>query len=585
MPGLGPLAFAISIHGCERNVDLTQAPCPRLARSLVAGLRYLAVEEGIGKGWHMLLESRRNLLKLLAYLAPLASADHRFGLDDLQPHHLDGFEQALLAKYLSDSGRPYNILSNVIAVLRGAFAIEPQRFSPELAARIRYVARDSMPHLGDPLDAYPPAVFEAIKKAATSDARAILQRIQDGEARLARGDDPDLAGWANSSNILWYIARHGPLKSGHPKQWVMNNAGGLTFHNSLLHLTPADVIALLVLLICITGLEPECAKELRADCLINPSRGFVSIAYHKSRAHSRAAKTVRVSDGGALHHPGGLIRMVLRLTKNSRAVTGSTALWLHHGQKGTKASFGEHGIGMATWKMIQAWMSRHELDQLLDYNGEPIVLDLRRLRKSYKSQQYLKSSGVLADFVNGHTTDVAARHYADIGAHRELHEQAVEDGLREAHAIVLPAPRVLDDDGTRLDIAAAASPLPDQIAAQAMSGATDVFLASCTSFHDSPFAAKGKPCPAAIWGCLDCPNAVFTSRHLPQLLTFLAFIEGQREELSTTEWHQRYATAWDRIVNGIRNKFRTQQIETALAIAQGGNGELLLPPQFWRGLA
>ena len=70
-----------------------------------------------------------------------------------------------------------------------------------------------------------------------------------------------------------------------------------------------------------------------------------------------------------------------------------------------------------------------------------------------------------------------------------------------------------------------------------------MFLASCRDFHDTPFAAKGKPCPLPLWGCLECQNAVFTTRHLPQPLTFLDFIEGQREELAAAEWLLRYGTA------------------------------------------
>lgn len=42
----------------------------------------------------------------------------------------------------------------------------------------------------------------------------------------------------------------------------------------------------LILLICMTGLEPECAKRLQADCLTNPARGLVSVNYVKRRARS-----------------------------------------------------------------------------------------------------------------------------------------------------------------------------------------------------------------------------------------------------------------------------------------------------------
>ncbi|AUI59010.1 hypothetical protein [Amycolatopsis sp. BJA-103] len=124
---------------------------------------------------------------------------------------------------------------------------------------------------------------------------------------------------------------------------------------------------------------------------------------------------------------------------------------------------------------------------------------------------------MLADFTQGHTTHVAARHYANIPAHDELHDQAVEDGLREALDLALPPPVVLDEDGTRLDAGSGDLP-PEQVQAL-LSRESDVFLASCRAFYDSPFGAKGKQCPMSLWGCLACPNAVFTTRHLPQAHT------------------------------------------------------------------
>ena len=41
----------------------------------------------------------------------------------------------------------------------------------------------------------------------------------------------------------------------------------------------------------------------------------------------------------------------------------------------------------------------------------------------------------------------------------------------------------------------------------------------------------------AAWGCLECPNAVFTERHLPSLTAFAAFLEDQRGELVVQDGH------------------------------------------------
>jgi hypothetical protein len=79
-------------------------------------------------------------------------------------------------------------------------------------------------------------------------------------------------------------------------------------------------------------------------------------------------------------------------------------------------------------------------------------------------------------------------------------------------------------------------------------------------------------------GCLECPNAVFTTRHLPAILDFLAFIEQQRDDLPVAEWNARYALARARIVDGICPRFTNDQVRTAQAIAEASG--LSLPVRF-----
>ena len=131
--------------------------------------------------------------------------------------------------------------------------------------------------------------------------------------------------------------------------------------------------------------------------------------------------------------------------------------------------------------------------------------------------------------------------------------QAVEDGLRQALHAALADPVIATADGGPLSLPGGkASPLtPDQQQAAA-SGEQDVFLASCSGFYSSPFArSPGEGCPVAAWGCLECPNAVFTERHLPSLTAFAAFTEDQREALDSTQWQARYGAAHHRLTTGI----------------------------------
>ena len=58
------------------------------------------------------------------------------------------------------------------------------------------------------------------------------------------------------------------------------------------------------------------------------------------------------------------------------------------------------------------WIRRHGL---LDDTGRPLNLVLLRLRKTHKAEWYEKTQGQLEQFAVGHTVQVAATHYADMG--------------------------------------------------------------------------------------------------------------------------------------------------------------------------
>jgi len=574
---IGPVVFSRVFDGREHVIDLSDLPCPRLVRPLARELACIGGQDGTVREWSGFTKMVKHLRAFAMFAAaaePARTGD--LGLDDLEPELLGAFETKLAVDYPQSSGEPHACMRTVVRLLRLAGEAAPDVLSLEMQARAGFASTTAFRPRSKPLDAYPLGVFEAIEAAALADVRLIRDRIAGGERLAAAGSDPHVAGWSALENVLWHVAEHGPLTSEHRRIWaVANTHGGVRSVNEHLFLTVADLVPFVVLLIVQTGLEPECAKGLLTDCLVNPARGFVSISYVKKRARNASHKTIRVSDGGALHFPGGLIRLALRLTTRGRQAAGGEALWNDVRGDGVHPTF---GTGGSFNRKVGEWAQRHELDELADRGGVPVHLELRRLRKTYKSRQYLRAAGVLDDFTSGHSKQVAAAHYADIDAHRELHEQAIEAGLRQALEVALPPPVVTDEEGNPLG--QGAPPLaPSQVQA-ALSEHSDVFLASCTDFYASPFArTSGSGCPVAIWGCLECPNAVYTTRHLPSLLRFAGFIDAQRDELPQAEWRARYGLAFDRITTGITPKFTGDQITTARLIAEADDGRLSLPAQ------
>lgn len=582
VPTIGPVVFTVDLNGSPESIDLSGLPCSRLTRALAAALAEVVSTPGTLRdrnGVRYVVKRIREFVEFTAAALPDSAAD--LHLNDLEPDLLDAFETRLIAQYGETSKEPYLAMTYLVRLLKLVHKAHPDAFGAAFHARLGFTSA-SAHRASKPLDAYPFPVLDALETAARDDVARIRNRILEGEKLAASGRDPHQHGWDRLENVLWHISHHGPLTADDASYKLLRRWGGREELNGRLHLTARDLVSFLLLLACQTGMEPECIRQLRADCLTSPARGYVSVAYVKKRAPGSTHKTARVADGGSLRFPGGVIRLALRLTKRTRELIGGDALWCDVGGHGqARASFdGPQGRSAVT----RQWMSEHGLDRLTDRDGGPVALDLRRVRKTVKSRQYLRAGGVLEDFASGHTRPVAAKHYADIDAHEETHEQAVEAGLAQALGVALAPPVVLSDDGDRLDDGQAT--LTAREIESALSGEQDVWLASCRDFFASPFARKpGAACPVPAWGCLECPNAVFTSRHLPSLLSFLDFLERQREEYPAAEWTARFGLAWDRVVHGVRARFSTRQIAAAQAIAEAGGDRLLLPPSFLEVIA
>jgi hypothetical protein len=314
--------FAVSFGGREHLVDLSSWPCPAPVRPLAAAVRDCAAEGQLST-WR---SYRPTVAAVEAFVAHVSQTErHRadtFTFGDLRAEHVDGFEDSLLDRCGEGHLRANQVMARLVHILRQAKMHYRSGCDPGFPHGSNL---DAPGRRGDvsTVDVYPVPVFDAVRNAAVADVREITRRMEQGEQLAGQGQHPEVGGWGRLENVLWRIDRHGPLNYA-DKQRVHSLGGGAV--NAWLYLTPRDVVALLVLLVCLTGLEPESAKGLQADCLVNPARGFVSIRYVKRRAGTQAAKTLWVRDGGALHHAGALVRLIGRLTHRARQRADTTAL-------------------------------------------------------------------------------------------------------------------------------------------------------------------------------------------------------------------------------------------------------------------
>jgi hypothetical protein len=576
---LAPLDMILRFsEGRHFAVHLAKEPCPTLARELLMALVGLCDFGGTvnspGRAELYIISIR----KFVRYLSvPSSPQAGRLSVSDLIPQDLARFEEHLRAQAThEESVTPYTWIGSIVRLLRWWRDTHPERLSVALTARLAYIADGSVGRY-TPRDSYSGHIADALRAACLKDIPSITERLTvQCEQQLAAGRDPEVHGWRETPNVVWHIANKGviPASSVAHHRWYQVSEGLEETHARVFP-TARDLVPFLVLLALSTDTAVESLKDLHTDCLQNPANGTVEIRYLKRRAHPQEWKTERVRDGGSTT-PGGIIRLVLRLTQCARTHFATSQLWIAFGHgKLYPPSFSvtqKHGP-------IERFVTDHDLR---DEQGQPLNIHLLRLRKTRRAERYVLGHGQLEDVARGvHTLQVAGDHYADIPALRHIHEatiaQALEEALQQTVAHLLPPAEEqrLRDNPT--SVPASLPVEPEQVEA-VLSGEQDVWVAGCANFYASPFGKPGRACPVPIWGCLECPNAVITSRHLPTLLLFLNRMVAEREHLEERAWAAQFGRAYARIIQQVLPAFPSEVVTAARAILEATTPVLALPP-------
>ncbi|MBL8537050.1 MAG: hypothetical protein JNM59_06565 [Hyphomonadaceae bacterium] len=524
-------------HGGAALIDLVDLRPRRLALAFARALRLLA-QPGGGLGARSTIKQHVCAYRtFFQYLAEIGARVR--GPEDLRASHIDRFESWLEAAGKSPIHR-HILTAKPLQALRTLDADTPLLLSADLKQRLTYTSARPLGR-STPRDAYSPFVARQLREAARADIAGVMRRVGAGPPSIPGVDRPDLLSAAHE-----IIAREGAISHTHPH---LQRLYQLRYkaHASFVMLVPllagrqymlaSDVVPFLVLLSIETGLEIECLKTLKVDCLRDPKAGTIAIHYLKRRARGSELKHIRVSDGGPMT-PGGLIRTVLRLTAQARRFLPGDGLWIFWVQGRLRDV-----IHHPQWQ-VDAWIKRRDIR---DDDGKPLCLLLSRLRKTHKALWYLKSQGEIARFAVGHTPEVAVRHYADIPSLRPIHEATVVSAFQDAHDSALKV-RVVTPRAEK-------TLRRKRRDAATLDDAQDVWLAGCAGFTKSPFAPAGVPCPHAAWACLECPNAIITAQKLPALFAFLDFIESERAGLSASAWRAKFGQAHARITEQILPKF------------------------------
>lgn len=583
LPDPGPAAaiaiaarrFEITLAGRPATMDLTRLPGrASLARSFTQALWQACQVGGPAGTVRTAMSLVEAVHRFWRYLDATGSPVQ--ALVGLDVTTIEGFDTWMAESGLHPNNR-LHLMGDVVSLLRLADAGEPGRLSEESSRRLLYVStRPGVPPR--PRDAYSDNVRAALKAAARADVAAIGQRFrptlaQKSETRIDRLEmdafaEIDRVGFITVKSFLFrqlYAARNFA---------EISNEGLSDRMHGTRHLLLGDLIALFVLLSLETGLEIEAIKTLRADCLKNPSSGYVEIEYCKRRARHAEWKRLRVRDGGS-GTPGGLLRLAIQWTATARDHLGSEQLFTYY----CRGRLTDVVLPMQSARKV--WVKHHRLQ---DDNGKPLKLCLSRLRKTHKAAWYRKTGGQLRRFAVGHTVEVAANHYGDIPALRPIHEATVAEALMDAVEDAL-RPTVLTPEAEAEVLAAPSSTrhsLPEGMATDVpalLAGEQDVWLASCFGFYSSPFANVGEACPVPFWGCLECRNGVITTRKLPALMAFLDFVVDQRKVLSEADWQVKFGRVHYRISAQILPQFSETDLDAARSLAARQPAQIYLPPE------
>ncbi len=348
----------------------------------------------------------------------------------------------------------------------------------------------------------------------------------------------------------WLVLHHGPeplVREMAQDKWLFRVRYGAGLRAVLDPLIPTleVIIAYRLLFGAYTGVVPDGIADLGVGDLDWAGDAKILLSYVKGRT---AAESLPLS-----RQATRLLEQWLDHSSVARRFAPEglrDELWVRFIPGGTRQ--GERWLAKSPrHASIAEWIKRRQATdeqgrplQMTGDDGKPLRLHLHRIRTTHHALRDRshwrgsrratldpnRSPAVEGDHYLTNTTPAQAAEVEDIIA------QAQGDLLRRAQPpVVLAAGEVADlvrdypEHVARLG-------LDDTALAQLLSGERDVFTAACGDQLSGLHGPKGKPCPARPWVCLLCPLALFTPRHLPNLMRLRAFFSRQWQQMTADEF-------------------------------------------------
>ncbi|MFJ5726410.1 hypothetical protein [Streptomyces sp. NPDC093149] len=551
-----PLALKLSLPGqATELIVIGDLPNPLLAVDLTEGLAALVHPHGPLAKRTTVMSFTYTLRRMVRELA----ADGFVG-------SAGELTRPLLASFWLRS--QYLVEYRTRAMLR-AFDERHQALA-EPVRQMVFGTNYTRPVVGSPLPPYQPAEWNRLIDLCKAEVRRLGDRHRAMLALAQEGQDPAVAGW-NKANAAWLLLRLGPVSRaevakhlGLTREEARQRSLGLEEIRNALFPTHADAVPYLLLLGAWTGIVPDGLTGLETKDVRWTGQQAMLLSYTKGRTGEESLvlsagasrlleQWIEHSALARRHAPDDLAGRVWLVTSHCRFIA---------------ATFAEY--------LLRPWVKRHDVRS--DAGG-PMWLDRRRLRTTFIAQRGQRTWSLRATIDPNHSPEVEGDHY--LSAATPAQQAVVGEIIADAQGDLLrraSTPLVVDDAAAadRLPQAVERLGLGQGVLEELLGGERDVFTASCADQLAGLHGPKGKPCPARPWVCLLCPLALFTPRHLPNLLRLKAYFARQFRAMPREQFAVVFAPYARRLSAEILPRFPQAAIEAAQADVADVDAELPL---------
>lgn len=379
----------------------------------------------------------------------------------------------------------------------------------------------SAPEGEAPLDYYTRAEFAAIEQAAVATVSRARSRVQRFAAHIQRIEDNDTQGRKDEVRASLWAGVAPTTKTR--KYWLgdPSPAAGAVMWSHFFTLTPDEVVAAAVLLVCRNGwnLSPLLKMSVGSTMAgTGEDQGIFVVDLDKARRGARRhSQLVLVDDG--LASDGAAWIQVVEATQPGRdwlrsqgVVTDDLLVFSSQ----AKASDGGHRGSRTLCGPVRHGLPRDALRSRPSWVPDGLSIDFPALRRTHQT--------LIRRQPNQNTLSTHIERY--LAANPEVRaeiDQDIAEGqaerLRRAEETVTL--RVSD---------------LSEVAPEVADGSLDTATAACRNIDLHPLT--GEPCTDSFFACLRCRNAVATERHLPRLALLHKALEDRRTTMSEGGWER-----------------------------------------------